>query len=152
MVLPVGDYRIWVSAPGYKSTARTIRHGTVPSVVPVELQRIEAGRDAKSVPSGGVGGEVFRIGDGVSWPTPLHKVDAQYSQEAREAEYEGTVMLAFEVWEDGRAYNIRVLRGLGMGLDEKAIEALLQWEYSPGQKDGKPVRVAMQTVFSFRLR
>ncbi|MDE0102688.1 MAG: TonB family protein [Bryobacterales bacterium] len=108
-------------------------------------------QDAKSVPSGGSGGEVFRIGGGVSSPTPIHKVAAQYSREAREAEYEGTVVLAFEVWEDGRAYNIRVLRGLGMGLNQKAEEALLQWEFSPGQKDGKPVRVATEMEFSFQL-
>ena len=152
MVLPVGDYRIWVSAPGYKSTSWTIPHGTDPSVVQVELQRIESVRDAKSVPSGSTSGEVFQIGGGVSSPTTLHTVAAQYSQEAREAEYEGTVVLAFEVWEDGRAYNIRVLRGLGMGLDEKAVEALLQWEFSPGQKDGKPVRVATKMEFSFELR
>ncbi len=152
MALPVGLYYIWVSAPGYKSTGKVIRHGTVPSVVQVELQRFESVRDAKSVPLRTIGGEVFSIGGGVSRPTPLHKVDAQYSQEAREAGYEGTVVLAFEVWEDGRAHNIRVLRGLGMGLDEKAVEALLQWEFSPGQKDGKPVRVATKMEFSFELR
>lgn len=100
---------------------------------------------------GGIGGGVFRIGGGVSSPRLLHKVEPEYSEEARKAKYQGTVMLAVEVWEDGAAHNIRVVRSLGLGLDEKAIEAVQQWKFSPGKKDGKPVRVAAQIQVSFRL-
>ncbi len=60
-------------------------------------------------------------------------------------------MLAVEVWEDGNAHNIRVLRGLGKGLDEKAVEAVEQWRFSPGKKDGRPVKVAARIDVSFRL-
>ncbi len=61
-------------------------------------------------------------------------------------------MLAVEVWEDGMAHNIRILRSLGLGLDEKAAEAVKRWKFTPGTKDGKPVRVAAQIQVSFRLR
>lgn len=100
---------------------------------------------------GGIGGGVFRIGGGVSSPRLLHKVEPEYSEDARKAKYQGTVALAIEVWEDGVAHNIRVVRSLGLGLDEKAIEAVSQWRFTPGQKDGKPVRVAAQVQVSFRL-
>ncbi len=100
---------------------------------------------------GGIGGGVFRIGGGVSSPRLLHKVEPEYSEEARKAKYQGTVMLAVEVWEDGIAHNIRILRSLGLGLDEKAMQAVRQWRFAPGRKDGKPVRVAAQIQVSFRL-
>ena len=100
---------------------------------------------------GGIGGGVFRIGGGVSAPRLLYKEEPEYSEEARKAKYQGVVMLAVEVWEDGLAHNIRVLRSLGLGLDEKAVEAVKKWKFSPGKKDGKPVRVAAQIQVSFRL-
>ena len=100
---------------------------------------------------GGIGGGVFRIGGGVSSPRLLHKVEPEYSEEARKAKYQGQVLLSVEVWEDGVAHNIKVVRSLGLGLDEKAVEAVKQWKFSPGKKDGKPVRVAAQIQVSFRL-
>ena len=89
---------------------------------------------------------------GVSNPQVLYRVRPEYSEEAREAKHQGAVLLGFEVWEDGRAHNIRVLSSLGLGLDEKAIEAIKKWKFSPGTKDGKPVRVSAQIQISFRLR
>ncbi len=100
---------------------------------------------------GGIGGGVFRIGGGVSSPRLLHKVEPEYSEEARKAKYQGMVLLSVEVWEDGMAHNIRVVQSLGLGLDEKAIEAVEQWRFSPGKKDGKPVRVVAHVQVSFRL-
>ena len=94
---------------------------------------------------------VHRTGEGVTSPRLIHKVDPEYSNEARDAKLQGTVMLAVEVWEDGKAHNIRVLRSLGMGLDEKAIEAVRQWTFNPGRKDGKPVKVAAQIQVGFRI-
>ena len=100
---------------------------------------------------GGIGGGVFRIGGGVSSPIVLYKVEPEYSEEARKAKYQGVVLLAVEVWEDGIAHNIRILRSLGLGLDDKAVEAVKQWKFRPGKKDGKPVKVAAQIQVSFRL-
>jgi protein TonB len=100
---------------------------------------------------GGVGGGVYRVGGGVTAPIVLSKKDPEYSEEARKAKYQGTVLLAIEVSPSGIASNIKVMRSLGLGLDEKAIEAVKQWKFKPGYKDGKPVTVAATIEVNFRL-
>ncbi|MDE0620403.1 MAG: energy transducer TonB [Bryobacterales bacterium] len=94
---------------------------------------------------------MFRIGNGITSPRLLDKIEPGYSEEARAAKLEGTVLLAVEVWEDGTAHNIRVVRSLGLGLDENAIDAVKKWKFSPGTKDGKPVRVSARVEVKFRL-
>ncbi len=98
-----------------------------------------------------VDGGVFRVGDGVTPPHLLLKVEPEYSEEARKAKYQGTVVLRVEVDASGRATNIRVQHSLGLGLDEKAMEAVRKWKFSPGKKDGKPVTVAALVEVNFRL-
>jgi len=100
---------------------------------------------------GGAGGGVFRVGGGVTAPALLYKVEPEYSEEARKAKYQGTVLLYIEVDPNGHATNIRVARSLGLGLDEKAIEAVRKWKFKPGYKDGKPVTVAATIEVNFRL-
>src|SRR5215472_17477746 len=100
---------------------------------------------------GGVGGGVYKVGGGVTAPQLLHKVEPEYSEEARKAKYQGTELLYIEVSPDGRATNIRVARSLGLGLDEKAIEAVKQWKFKPGAKNGVPVTVAATIEVNFRL-
>ncbi|HEY1341771.1 MAG TPA: energy transducer TonB [Bryobacteraceae bacterium] len=100
---------------------------------------------------GGVGGGVFRVGGGVTAPALLFKVEPEYSEEARKAKYQGTVTLYVEVDPSGKAVNIRVLHSLGLGLDEKAIDAVKKWKFKPGMKDGKPVTVAASIEVNFRL-
>jgi len=100
---------------------------------------------------GGVGGGVFRVGGGVTAPSLLFKVEPEYSEEARKAKYQGTVLLYVEVDPSGKATNMRVLHSLGLGLDEKAMEAVKKWKFKPGLKDGKPVTVQAQIEVNFRL-
>lgn len=100
---------------------------------------------------GGVGGGVFRVGGGVTAPALLFKVEPEYSEEARKAKYQGTVVLYVEVDPSGRPRNLRVVRSLGLGLDEKAIEAVQKWRFKPGSKDGKAVTVAATIEVNFRL-
>jgi TonB family protein len=100
---------------------------------------------------GGVGGGAFRIGGGVSAPVPIFKPEPEYSEEARKAKFQGTVLLAIVVDVDGKARDIRVIRTLGMGLDEKAIEAVSRWRFKPGYKDGRPVPVQAAVEVNFRL-
>lgn len=100
---------------------------------------------------GGVGGGVFRVGGGVTAPALLYKVEPEYSEEARKAKYQGTVVLYVEVDPNGKARNLRVVKSLGLGLDEKAIEAVNKWKFKPGYKDGKPVTVAATIEVNFRL-
>jgi len=100
---------------------------------------------------GGTGGGVYRPGGGVTNPVPILHPEPQYSEEARKAKWQGAVMLSLVVDENGRPTQIRVIRPLGLGLDEKAIEAVSQWTFKPGMKDGKPVKVLAQIEVTFRL-
>ena len=99
----------------------------------------------------GVGG-VFTPGvDGVSPPTVIFQVEPQYSDEARKAKLSGVVILELIVDTSGRARDIRVRSGAGMGLDEKAVEAVAQWRFKPGMRAGGPVAVHARVEVNFRL-
>src|SRR5579871_5865774 len=100
---------------------------------------------------GGTGGGVFHVGGGVSPPRVIHQVDPEFSEEARKAKYQGTCTLGLIVGTDGRPSQIRVLSSLGMGLDEKAIEAVKNWVFEPAMKDGHPVRVEIAVEVDFHL-
>jgi len=100
---------------------------------------------------GGTGGGVFRVGGGVSPPKQVYAPDPEYSEEARKAKYQGVCVLYVVVGPDGRTRDIRVQRTLGLGLDEKAIEAVRTWRFEPGKKDGKPVAVAVNIEVTFHL-
>lgn len=100
---------------------------------------------------GGIGGGPYRVGGGVSAPKPLFTPDPEYSEEARKAKYQGVVVLWLVIGADGRPHEIRVARPLGMGLDEKAIEAVRTWRFDPAKKDGQAVAVQMNVEVSFRL-
>jgi TonB family protein len=94
---------------------------------------------------------VFRVGGGVSAPQVSYSPDPEYSDEARRAQYQGTCVLSLIVGPDGLPRDIKVARSLGMGLDEKAIEAVKQWKFQPALKDGKPVAVEISIEVPFRL-
>jgi TonB family protein len=100
---------------------------------------------------GGIGGGAYRVGGGVSAPRALFAPDPEYSEEARKAKYQGTVVLWVVVGPDGRVQNLRVQRTLGMGLDQKAVEAVKQWRFEPARKDGQPVAVQINVEVNFRL-
>jgi len=100
---------------------------------------------------GGIGGGAFRVGGGVSAPKAIYAPDPEYSEEARKAKFQGTCVLWLVVGPDGKPRDIKVYRTLGMGLDEKAIEAVKQWKFEPAMKDGKPVAVQINVEVSFRL-
>jgi len=113
---------------------------------------VEHGQPGSAPPlnsSGSAG--VYEVGGGVSAPTVLYKVEPAYSEEARKAKYQGTVILRAEIDTTGHAVNLQVIRGLGMGLDEKAVEAVNKWRFRPGYKDGRPVTVAASIEVVFRL-
>src|ERR1044071_8453525 len=101
---------------------------------------------------GGNGGGVFRVGGGVNPPTVVSRVEPQYSEEARKARYQGTVVLEAIVRRDGTVDIQRVVRSLGFGLDENAIQALQQWRFRPGTKDGIAVDSTVDVEVRFNLR
>lgn len=100
---------------------------------------------------GGIGGGIYRIGGGVSQPSIIHKVEPEYSEEARKAKWQGTVKVSVIIDETGHARNITVEKPLGLGLDQKAIEAVQKWLFKPGMKDGKPVAVYASIDITFHL-
>jgi len=100
---------------------------------------------------GGIGGGPYRVGGGVSAPRPIYTPDPEYSEEARKSKHQGVVVLWLVIGPDGLPQDIKVARRLGMGLDEKAIEAVRTWRFKPAEKDGRPVAVVMNVEVSFRL-
>ncbi len=101
---------------------------------------------------GNYGGGNYQAGKGgVGEPRVIYKTDPEYSEEARKAKYQGTVVLWLVVGPDGRAHDIRVQRSLGLGLDEKALEAVKQWKFEPAKLNGNPVAVAVNVEVDFRL-
>lgn len=101
--------------------------------------------------NGGFGGDAFRVGNGVSAPRAIYSPDPEYSDEARRAKFQGYVVLALVIDPTGRVRDIHVARSLGMGLDEKALEAVRNWKFMPGMKDGRPVAVQVNVEVNFRL-
>jgi len=100
---------------------------------------------------GGTGGGIFHVGGGVSPPRVIYQPEPEFSEEARKAKYQGVCTLGLIVGADGRPSNIRVLSSLGMGLDEKAIEAVKNWKFEPAMKEGHPVRVEIAVEVDFHL-
>jgi protein TonB len=101
---------------------------------------------------GGTGGGPFRPGSGVEPPRLLREVKADYSDEARRANIEGEVELEIVVRRDGTVGEVKVMRGLRGGLNERAVQAVRQWRFAPGRMKGVPVDVVVQVGVEFRLR
>jgi TonB family protein len=100
---------------------------------------------------GGVGGGIYHVGGGVTPPRVIYQPEIEFSEEARKAKYQGTCVLALVVDASGRPTNIRVTSSLGMGLDEKAIEAAKKYRFEPGMKNGHPVAVEIALEVDFHL-
>jgi periplasmic protein TonB len=100
---------------------------------------------------GGIGGGVYKVGGGISAPRPISTPDPDYTEEARNAKTQGTCVLWLIVDENGNPRDIRVVRGLGYGLDARAIAAVKQWRFQPAMKDGRPVNVQISVEVGFRL-
>ncbi len=88
---------------------------------------------------------------GVTAPVVIHRVEPDYPDEARKAKFQGSVLVYVEVDEQGRVKGIRVAKPAGLGLDEKAIEAVRQWRFRPATRDGRPVAVPARIEVSFHL-
>ena len=100
---------------------------------------------------GGIGGGIYHVGGGVLAPRPVYDPDPEYSDEARTAKYQGNVVLQAIIGADGRPRNLQVTRSLGMGLDQKALDAVAKWRFSPAMKDGHAVAVVVDIEVAFRL-
>jgi TonB family protein len=94
---------------------------------------------------------VYRIGNGVTSPSLIGRTDPEYSREAKIAKMSGKVRISLVVGEDGMPRDIRVADSPGLGLEEKAIEAVSKWRFKPGLKGGMPVSVAVTVTVNFGL-
>ncbi len=94
---------------------------------------------------------VYRVGDGIVAPVPVKRPEPVYSSEARVQHVEGTVVLSVVIGGDGSIGNVRILRSLGFGLDNEAMEAVRRWKFEPGKKQGEPVAVLATVEVNFRL-
>ncbi len=95
-------------------------------------------------------GTVRMVGD-VSQPLVLTTVNPQFSEEARRKKVDGDVMVHLVVDENGLPQEVRVVRGIGYGLDEKAVEAVRQYRFRPAMRAGVPVRVEMNISVNFQI-
>jgi protein TonB len=100
---------------------------------------------------GGCCGNIYSPGNGVSIPRAIYSPEPEFSEEARRSKYQGEVTLLATIGADGRTRDLRVVRSLGMGLDEKAMEAVRTWRFEPARKDGQPVAVQMNIIVNFHL-
>jgi len=101
---------------------------------------------------GGTGGGPLRPGSGIEPPTLVKEVKPAYTDDARRRSIEGNVVLEIVVRRDGSVGNLRVLRSLGAGLDEKALDAVRQWRFGPARRQGAPVDVVVEVSVEFSLR
>jgi periplasmic protein TonB len=100
---------------------------------------------------GGYGGGLYRVGGGVSPPVPIYEPQAEFSDQARMAKYQGQCVVEVIVDAKGMTQNPRVVQAIGMGLDEKALEAVKQYRFKPAMLDGRPVPVMVDVVVDFHI-
>ncbi|HWC15442.1 MAG TPA: energy transducer TonB [Terriglobales bacterium] len=110
-----------------------------------------SGRGVGPGDTAGIGGGVFQVGGGVAPPRIKFQTEPEFSEEARKAKHQGTVVVRATVGADGKIHDPHVVRSLGLGLDEKAIEAVNQWLFEPAIKDGRKVAVFVDIEVNFRL-
>jgi periplasmic protein TonB len=101
---------------------------------------------------GGAGGGPYRPGSGVEPPRLLREVKAQYTEDARSRGVTGDVVLEIVIRSDGSVGDVKVLRGLGFGLNERAVTAVRNWKFSPARRLGTPVDVIVEVEVEFSLR
>ncbi len=100
---------------------------------------------------GNIGGGLRRIGGGVSAPVVLFAPEPEFSEEARKAKVAGNVLVYLQVDATGHPTHVRVLKGIGLGLDEKAVEAVRQYKFKPAMENGHPVAVEMNVEVNFQI-
>jgi protein TonB len=101
---------------------------------------------------GGTGGGPYRPGSGITAPAIVREVKPDYTEEGRRRNLEGDVVLEIVVRSDGSVGNVKLLQGLGAGLDQRAVDAVRQWRFSPARRYGTPVDVIVEVAMEFKLR
>ena len=135
----------WIFEPEFRNGTAV----TAGTVVFVDFRLpVESRPSAKTTVS-----EVFRLGpsSGITPPRIISRVEPVYTEQARKAHLQGTIVLYVEVTPEGQLQNVQLLQGLGMGVDELAVERISQWRFEPATKEGKPVTVVILVEANFSL-
>lgn len=101
---------------------------------------------------GGLGGGPFRPGSGIEAPRLLREVKPDYTEDARRRNLEGDVLLEIVVRRDGTVGDVKLVKALGAGLDQRAVQAVRQWRFAPARRLGIPVDVIVEVSVEFKLR
>ena len=101
---------------------------------------------------GGFGGGIYRVGDrGLILPVALYKPEPEYSDDARKARLSGEVLVQLVIDESGHTRDFKIVRSLGLGLDEEALKAVSKWRFKPATRNGKPVAILGEVYVGFHL-
>jgi TonB family protein len=130
-----------------KNDLDTVRTKLAASEAEVVAQKVALDRERDTVP----GMPIYRHSKGVTDPSIVYKVDPEYSEDARKAKYGGKVILFVVIGPDGSVLDTWVSKGLGMGLDEKAMESVRKWKFKPATSGGNPVNFIAPIEINFRL-
>jgi protein TonB len=96
-------------------------------------------------------GGVVQVGGGVKGPVIIYQPEPEFSEEARKAKFMGVVTVSLIVDATGKPQNVKVTRGVGMGLDENAVAAVKQYRFKPATENGKPVAVYLNVEVNFEI-
>ena len=144
--MPWGDPKgVFGTLSGGPGTGSGIGSGDGTGVGPGKGPGYGPGRD------GGYGGDTYAVGGLVSAPVAIYSPEPAYSEEARKAKFQGTVLLWIVVDVQGMVRNIRIAKPLGMRLDEEAVKTVSTWKFKPALRQGVPVPVQVEVEVSFRL-
>ena len=126
--------------------------GVIGGVIGGEIGGTLGGTLGGTIGGTGTGTGPLRVGGNVRPPTPVYRVEPDYTEEARKARLQGIVIIEAIIDVEGNVTEARILKGLAGGLDQSAIEAVRQWRFKPGTLDGKPVPVIFDLMVRFRLQ
>lgn len=122
------------------------------ALVPGILSSVEESPEPKpTTANSGSGGGIVLIGKGISPPRVVSQVDPEFSKEARRAKYQGTILVSLIVNKSGEPRDIRIVRPLGLGLDQEAVETIAKWRFDPARKNGEAVEVEIMVQVDFHL-
>jgi TonB family protein len=143
----LGDPRTSVAGPASNGTGERSGMGTGSG------GGIGSGRGNGYGPGegGGYGGGLYRVGGGVAAPQLIFAPDPEFSDEARRAKFQGVCVVSVVVDVQGNPQQVQVVRHLGMGLDQKAVDAVKQYRFKPATLQGKPVPVEVNIEVTFRI-
>lgn len=94
----------------------------------------------------------IHVGGDVKAPVKVNAPPPQYTEIARKARIQGVVIVQAIINKQGRVENVKVLKGLPMGLEDEAVKAIKQWSFEPATLNGKPVDVYYNLTVNFRLQ